>query len=134
MELIETNDSKKNLLQKSAQQRAALEDEVKILSERTEKMITNTLIIGGALVVSYFLVRQLSGSKKKKAKVKKMTLVREPKEGVELEPEESAAPSFMSEIGGAVASQITAFLLTLAKEKLMEFLASQAEKKKEEKE
>ena len=58
MNLPESNDPKEELLRKSAMHRHELEEEVKVISERTEKIITNALIIGGTLAVAYFLVRQ----------------------------------------------------------------------------
>jgi len=48
------------LLQKSARHREQLEDEVKLISERTEKIIINALVIGGALAATYFLVSRFS--------------------------------------------------------------------------
>ncbi len=60
MALLESNDPKLVLLKKSAQHKKDLENEVKVLSESTEKIITNALIIGGTLAVTYFLVRQFT--------------------------------------------------------------------------
>src|SRR5262245_56785756 len=114
MELLESNDPKSELLKKSAGHRQELEDEVKLHSERTEKIVTNALIIGGALALTYFAVRQFSGTKKKqKHKVKKLKVVREDND--EVEEVESAdasfAPGIVSQIGSAIASQASVFLL-----------------------
>lgn len=65
MELLESNDPKSELLKKSAMHRQELEEEVKSISERTEKIVTTALIVGGALALTYFAVRQFSGTKKK---------------------------------------------------------------------
>ena len=46
--------------------RDALNDDVQAVSDRTQKIITNALIIGGALALTYVLVRQLSWGKSKK--------------------------------------------------------------------
>jgi len=133
MELLESNDLKSELLKKSAKHRQELEDEVKTISDRTEKIVTNALIIGGALALTYFTVRQFSGSKKKKKKVKvqkvKAVAQDDSDDGDDTAIMESEAPSIVSQIGSAIASQATVFLLTLAKEKLAEYLESQSQKK-----
>lgn len=132
MEMEELNESKRMLLRKSSQYRNGLEDDVKLLSEKTEKIVTNALIIGGALALSYVLVRQLSKSKSKgKSKVKKIKVVNAaPKEEEEEVYEQPSAVSrVVSEIGHVITSQATSFLLAMAREKLMEYLQAQAEKK-----
>lgn len=133
MELLETDDPiKGNLLKKSARHREQLEEEFKLISERTEKIITNAVIIGGALAVTYFLVSRFSGSSKakKKSKVAKIKLIQgREKEEIPSAVSEPEAPGIVSQIGTALASQATVYLLSLAKEKLGEYLQAQAEKK-----
>jgi hypothetical protein len=131
MELLESDDPKSLLLKKSILQRNALDDEARLISARTEKVITNALIIGGALAATYFLVRQFSGSKKKsKGRVKKIKVVAAtPAQQDEAGETEVQAPGIVTQIGTALAAQAGAFLLTLAKEKLTEYLESQMEKK-----
>jgi len=127
MELLESDDPKSKLLKKTALQRQVLEDEARLLSERTERTITTALIIGGALLTTYFLVRQFSSSdaKPKKSKAKKLKIVTQNEDSDHgIEPE-THTPSVVAQIGTALASQATVFLLTLAKEKLFEFLESQ---------
>lgn len=131
--MLDTDDPiKGQLLQKSARHREQLEDEVKLISERTEKIIINALVIGGALAATYFLVSRFSGSKSKtKRKTKKIKLIRAEDSGQETlvaatATPEPAEPGIVSQITAALASQATVFLLALAKEKLAEFLASQA--------
>src|SRR5690606_17958188 len=70
---LETDDPEKGqLLQRSAHHREVLDEEMKALVDKSEKILTNALIIGGALALTYFLVSGLSGSsKKRKAKSKK---------------------------------------------------------------
>jgi hypothetical protein len=132
MELLETDDPiKGQLLQRSAKHREQLGEDARLISEQTEKMLTNALIIGGALAVTYFVVSSFSGSKKKKkSKTAQIRLVHggaaEEQAQASAEPE---APGMMTQIGTALAAQATAFMLSLAKEKLMEFLESQAAKK-----
>jgi hypothetical protein len=130
MNLPESNDPKAELLKKSAMHRHGLEEEVKQISERTEKIITNALIIGGTLAVAYLLVRQFSGSSfKKNSKTQKGT-ESPSKTEVNNSEEEPSSPGIASQIGAALASHATVFLLTIAKEKLSEYLQSQFEKKK----
>src|SRR6186713_1809278 len=138
MELLESNDLKSELLKKSAMHRQGLEEEVKLISDRTEKVLTNALIIGGTLAATYFLVRAFSGSSKSKRKSRKVKIVHAAAtptstEEVEQEPSESSVPGMISQIGTALASQAGVYLLSIAKEKLTEYLAAQAEKKAKEK-
>ncbi|MCI0751476.1 MAG: hypothetical protein L0Y35_06530, partial [Flammeovirgaceae bacterium] len=132
MELLESDDPvKSQLLQKSSHHREALGEEVKEISDRTEKIVTNALIIGGALALTYYLVRQFSSGKKAKHKSKKsqVTTSAVPAEEEE-EPASSGMSSVVTQIGTALASQASVFLLSLAKEKLTEYLESQAAKRK----
>ena len=130
MNLPESNDPKEALLRKSAMHRHELEEEVKVISERTERIITNALIIGGTLAVAYFLVRQFSGSSSgKKTNEKKVVSNAEKSESGE-SAEANSTPGIVSQIGTALASHATVFLLTIAKEKLSEYLKSQIEKGK----
>lgn len=127
------NPEKGELLQKSAHHRQLLEDEVKLISERSEKILTNALVIGGALAVTYFLVSGLSGKTgKKKARARKIKLVESKGDSAtspdETEDEEQEA-GFVSQIGAVIAAQATAFLLSIAREKIVEFLESQAARK-----
>lgn len=132
MQLKESKDPKEELLKKSERHRQGLQDEVKQISERTEQVITNALIIGGTLAVAYVLMRQFSGSstKKKKSVVPKIKLVSPKEENGQTEViEEPSAPGIVSQIGTALASQASVFLLAIAKEKLMEYLDSHFDKK-----
>lgn len=132
MHLTESNDPKEELRKKSEKHRQELEEDVKLISERTEKIITNALIIGGTLAAAYVIMRQFSrsSSKKRKRVVPKIKLVKANEESGEAETiEEPSAPGIASQIGTALASQATIFLLAIAKEKLMEYLESQFEKK-----
>jgi hypothetical protein len=116
---------KSQLLRKASQQREDLGDEWKELSERTEKILTNALIIGGVLALTYIFVRQFSGKKSKKSKVKKAAA--KPEAGNEPD-EEPPASSVLSHIGTALLSQATVFLLNMAKEKLSEYIQAKAQK------
>ena len=130
---METDDPEKGqLLQRSAHHREAMEEEVKLISEQTEKIITSAIVVGGALAITYFLVTRLSGSNEKaKVKYHKTKLINRSEDndsGVESiqQPEEAG---LVSQIGAALVAQATTYLLTIAKEKLMEFIESQSAKK-----
>lgn len=134
MELMESNDAKNRLVIKSAKHKQELEDEVRLISASTEKIITNTLIIGGTLAATYFLIRRFTGTKsKKKSKTKKEKFVRESDDKIESDSGEdtSASPGIVSQIGSALAAQATVFLLDLAKDKLTEFVKTHFDKKAE---
>ena len=132
MNLETDNPEKGQLLQKSAHHQHLLEQEVKLISERSEKIITNALIIGGALALTYFLVSGLSGSsEKKRSRAKKIKLVATP-DGSDPAPEETDQPSeagMISQIGSVLVAQATGFILSVAREKLVEYLQSQGTKK-----
>jgi hypothetical protein len=132
MELLDSDDPVKGqLLRKSAQHREQLEEDVKLISERTEKIIINALIIGGALAATYFVVSRFSKSKSKKSKLKKVRLVKEENNADEVlvETTQPEVPGVFNQIGSALASQATVLLLSFAKEKLDEFMQSQSLKK-----
>jgi hypothetical protein len=137
MELMDTDDPVKGkLLRKSEHHREQLQDDVKLISEKTEKIITNALVIGAALAATYVLINAFSGSKskKKKGKVAKIKLVQGDKDDVATVPQEedvAVVPGIVSQIGTALASQATVMLLSFAKEKLSEYLQSQAAKKED---
>lgn len=127
---------KSELLKRSAKHREELEEEVRLISSRTEKVLTNALIIGGSLALTYYLVRQFSGGKKKKkVKTRKVKLIQQAAanpEEVEVAAVPDTTPNFLTQVGTALAGQASVLLLTLAKEKLAEYLQAQSEKKAQE--
>lgn len=126
---------KSSLLKKSEQYREELEEEAKVLSDRTEKIITNALIVGGSLALTYFLYRQFSGGSKKnkvRSKAKKAKTTDDITDVEEEEVEDSGPSKIISQIGTALVSQASVFLLSIAKEKLSEYLQAQAQKKSNE--
>lgn len=130
MELENTDDVKTDLLKRSAKHREQLENEVRLLSDRTETILTNALIIGGTLAAAYLIVRQFTGKsrKVKKARKNKVTILPTASAPAQAEYEVDESPGVMSQIGTALASQATVFLLGLAKEKLAEYLQKPADK------
>lgn len=135
MELTDGDEMKRALLRKSARHRDEIEGDVRLITENTEKVLTNALIIGGSLALTYFLVTQLTGSadKKPKRKAAKIKLVQgPPAEAEAASTEDSSSPGMVSQLGAALVSQASVFLLNLAKEKLMEYLAERAQQKPQE--
>jgi len=132
MELLESQDpQKRKLIATSDRHKHELQKEVKEIAERTERTMKNALIIGGSLALAYLVVNQISSSSKKKKK--RYRIARIPKVKVtNVNPEEADSEeeivhdstNLISAIGTQVMNQATAMLLELAKEKLMEFLAS----------
>jgi hypothetical protein len=128
MELLDSDDPiKSELLMKTARHREDLEEETRAMAERTEKIITNAIVIGGALALMYVLYTQVSGSKKKKTKKKAREVEIEEDEEAD---ETSSAGNILSQVGTALVSQGGVLLLALAKEKLTEYLRAQADKTK----
>jgi hypothetical protein len=128
MELLESQDPlKKKLVESSERHKRELAREVKEISEKTERAMKNALIIGGSLALAYLVVSQISSStkKKKKNKLGKIPKLKIAKiEHEEVEENEDVEPNLISKIGTQVMNQATALLLEVAKEKLIEFLAS----------
>lgn len=123
------NPEKMRLQRKADAQREELETEFEELTERTEKILTNALIIGGALALTYLLVRQFTGGKaKKKSKTKSAEQT-----GEAIEPEsQSPLTGILTQVGTVLASQATVFLLSLAREKLTAYLRESANTKTDE--
>jgi len=120
MESLETRDpNKRRLIEVSEHHKHEVEKEVRSLSDKTEKMIINGLIIGGSLAITYFIISQWGGSKskKKKAKTKERELETEADDVL-------VAPTLISQIGNKVINQASIILLDIVKEKLLEYLES----------
>ncbi len=127
MELLETQDpDKKRLIETSERHKHELQKEVKAMSDKTEQVVKNALIIGGTLAITYLIVSQLGGgSSKKKNKKAKSKIVREENEEViENDQDSYSPPSFLSQLGDRVVSQATLVLLDIAKDKLADYLSN----------
>lgn len=125
MELLETQDpEKKRLLETSNRHRQEMECEIKDISQKTEKVLKNALIIGGALALTYIIVNQLSSSKTKKRKSRNDKGNENP---ISEEPA-NERPSFLSKMGDKAINMGTVILLDLAKEKLSEYLQNRKSK------
>jgi len=125
MELLETQDpERRKLLETSDRHKHELEKEVKDMSDKTEKVVKNALIIGGVLAVSYLLISQLgTGKKKKKLKAKSSVVA-----AADEQDDEPEAPGVFAQIGTKVVDTATLVLLDLAKEALAEFLKNRKQK------
>lgn len=136
MELLETQDpEKKRLIETSDRHKQELEKEVKAISDQTERVVKNALIIGGTLALTYLVVSQFGSGKKKRKKVKakarvKQNLVDDASDSdqAEDEIESYSPPTFLSQIGERLATQATALLLGIAKDKLAEYLGNRKQK------
>jgi hypothetical protein len=126
MEILQSQDPEKKRLMEAAQlHKEALAQNVQAVSERTQKIMTNALVIGGALALTYLLVSQLSGGKSKKKKSKTVTLVTQaPAETAATTEAEESDDSLLAQIGTKIINEATVILLNLAKEKLSEYLNS----------
>ena len=123
MELLESQDpEKKKLIETSDRHKRALEKEVSALTLKADKMVTNALIIGGSLALTYLLISSIS-SRRKKKKNKLKAQANAPEEVQEVE-EEDHGPSVLRQIGSRVLNEASTILLDIAKEKLSEYLAS----------
>jgi len=128
MELLESTDDKSLLQKKTERHKQKLQEEFKSISENTEKIITNALVIGGTLAVTYVIARQFFKSKSKRKAPKKIKPAKAEEEKSEVAVETSSEPSILSQIGSALAAQATVFLLDLAKDKLSAYLQTNIEK------
>ncbi|MBS1544949.1 MAG: hypothetical protein JST14_15035 [Bacteroidetes bacterium] len=126
MELLETQDpDKKRLVESSDRHKRALEKEIGQLTEKTDRVLTNALIIGGSLALTYFIVSSLASRKRKKRKaatIQAAANAGESSSGVLESGEDDAAPSFINKLGAKILDQATLMLLSLAREKLAEYL------------
>ncbi|MBK5279953.1 MAG: hypothetical protein JJE09_13925 [Bacteroidia bacterium] len=120
---METQDpEKRKLIETSDRHKRELEKEVKAISDKTEQVLKNAVIIGGALALTYFTISQLTKTRRKKAKDKNGESEEEE------EDSESSVSAFISQLGDRVISQGSLILLDFAKDMLMEYLESRKTK------
>lgn len=134
MEILETQDpEKRKLIETSDRHKRELEKDLTEVSDRTNQVLKNALIIGGTLALSYLIISQFSSSsKKKKAKIKVRAVT--PSALAEEESDDVAAGlenNILTQVGTKIVNTATLVLLDLAKEKLAEFLQSQKASKDE---
>jgi hypothetical protein len=110
---------KKRLQQRVVTHRQELETEFEELTHHAQKFLTHALVIGGALAVTFLVVKHLAGGKSKKDK----SATAEPSPQRQQEKKsESALSQILTQVGTVLASQAAVFLLTMAREKLMAYL------------
>ena len=109
-----TSTIKEQLRESSDNYKEDINVALKAVGETLGKTGVNALVITGALVTSYLLYRGLAVGSSKKKKRKK-----EEEGEVVYEPQE---PTMIEKMTDKVLEQSMLFLLTLAKEKLVDFL------------
>ena len=69
MELLETQDpERKRLLETSDRHKRAMEKELSEITQKTDRVLKNALIIGGSLALTFLIVSSLAKRRKKKKK------------------------------------------------------------------
>ena len=111
---------RKKLVETSERHKLELTNELNGIGIKSDKLLTNALIIGGSLAFTYLLVSQLTSEVKKSKKSKAQKAQSE--DGFEIEEEEEA--TLFSQLGAKLVDQATLFLLDIAKEKLSEYIQS----------
>ncbi len=111
---------RKKLVETSERHKLELTNELNGIGIKSDKLLTNALIIGGSLAFTYLLVSQLTNEVKKSKKSKAQKAQSE--DGFEIEEEEEA--TLFSQLGAKLVDQATLFLLDIAKEKLSEYIQS----------
>lgn len=126
MELLETQDpEKKKLIESSERHKRALAKELSQLAAKKNRMVTNALVIGGTLALTYFVISSITKNSRKKKKLILAGIKEESGEGNEgLEAEKEDEPSELGKAGIYFLTQVSAMLLGLAREKLSEYLES----------
>ena len=109
---------RKKLVETSERHKLELTNELNGIGIKSDKLLTNALIIGGSLAFTYLLVSQLTSEVKKSKKSKAQKAQSE--DGFEIEEE----ATLFSQLGAKLVDQATLFLLDIAKEKLSEYIQS----------
>jgi hypothetical protein len=126
MELLETQDpDKKKLIEASDRHKRAMEKELSDLTQKTDRVLKNALIIGGSLALTFLVISALS--RKRKKKKKKLALEASAQAGITpdaTEEEEDDGPSILGTVGTQLLNQASVILLDLARQKLKEYMAT----------
>ncbi len=127
MELLEGQDpDKKKLIETSDRHKQAMKKEIGELTKKTDRMIKNALIIGGSLVVTYFIISALSKKSKKKKKKIAQGEAAKTGEGIDpiVEDEVDDGPSVLGQVGTQLLNQASLMVLDIARQKLSEYIAT----------
>lgn len=127
MELLETQDpDKKKLIEASDRHKRAMEKELTDLTQKTDRVIKNALIIGGSLALTFLVISALS--KKRKKKKKKLALEAAAQPGLtpeaDAEEDDDEGTSILGTVGTQLLNQASVILLDVARQKLKEYLAT----------
>lgn len=126
MEFLETQDpEKKKLIEASDRHKRAMEKELTDLTQKTDRVLKNALIIGGSLALTFIIISAVS--KKRKSKKKKQALEASAQAGItpeSTEETEEEGSSILSTVGTQLLNQASVILLDLARQKLKEYLAT----------
>ncbi len=136
MEFLDSGDSvKEQLRERAAQKRQQFQEEARSLTSQAEKVLTNGLMIAGALAITYWVFTAFSGGQKKKKKQTKTKATAladvELEEGENSEPL-TESPGVLAGVGSALATQAGLFLLDIAKDRLRDYLAKRGQEKTDE--
>ncbi|GAA0892540.1 hypothetical protein GCM10009122_22190 [Fulvivirga kasyanovii] len=113
----ESNRKKKeNLEQNSQKHREAFEHELSEVVDRTKRIATSALVIGGSFALSYYLIKKLT-SKKSVKKIKRQKSTGDINEVVI-----QKHPSVFSTVGNVILTEMAVFLLGIAKERLINYI------------
>ena len=112
----ETSELRHQLLEASLEYKEEIREGLQTILTKLGKTGVNALIISGSLVTSYLLYRAIVGSRATKFK--------KDADGID-EKYLSGEPSIIDKLADKVLEQMLLFLLTLAKEKLVEYLKEQ---------
>ncbi len=114
---MENKDKKEHLQIQSEVFKRNIENEVDKIASHAEEVGKKVLVIGGALLLGYYLVKALTAPQEKesgKGKKKKST--------GDQEYQTESTGSVVKNIVANLADQATLFLLTVAREKLLEYI------------
>lgn len=115
MEFVETADpEKKRLIEEVRQRKQKLDAEAGELARKSQRALTNALIIGGVLLGSYLVYKTVSGARKKD---KKETPAPTP-------AEQKKEASFFGAFGKRLTQIAIIFILNLARERVAAWLQS----------
>ncbi len=125
MELLETQDpERKRLIETSDRHKKAMEKELSDLTEKSNRVLKNALIIGGSLALTFLIVSAVSSRRKKKRKKQAIEAAAQAGLPVEEIEQDDDAPSLLSQVGHQLLNQASVILLDIARQKLKEYLAS----------
>lgn len=127
MELLETQDpEKKKLIETSDRHKRAMEKELQDLTQKTDRVLKNALIIGGSLALAYLVISSLSKKRKKKKKKEAALAAQAGVAGQApgAEEEEDDEPSVLGQVGTQLLNQASVILLDIGRQKLKEYLAT----------